>query len=64
MLCYNVANTIDSKDTTRVFRVSVDGNWQTLEEYHGHDLHDLEVRFNDLLRHSIRIMQQWSLDAE
>ena len=64
MLCYNVANTIDSKDTTWVFRVSADGNWQTLEEYHGHDVHDLKVRFNDLLRYSIRIMQQWSLDAE
>ena len=35
-----------------------------LEEYHGHDIHDLKVRFNDLLRYSIRIMQQWSLDAE
>lgn len=53
-------NTVNSRDSVWLFRLSGHHSYEE-KEHRGHDLDDLKMHFNKLLRHLMDLLREWSL---
>ena len=57
-----VENTVDSLENVWLYRLSGHHSYEQ-KEHRGHDLDDLKMHFNKLLRHLMDLLREWSLDV-
>ena len=57
-----VENKVNSRDSIWRFRLSGHHSYEQAE-HRGHDLDDLKMRFNKLLRHLMDLLKEWRLDV-
>ena len=57
-----VENAVNARDNVWLFRLSGHHSYEQ-PEHRGHDLDDLKMHFNKLLRHLMDVLREWSLDV-